>query len=159
MRTPRYHGVVTAPETGERRPPGTVAASCPIAAETRRGDRSIAYGGAAAIAGGVLLFVLAGPLSVDTGLLVATAAVGWIVGLAARAGATRARAVGGPAARMGTAVTLAIAACVVAWIATWGWSHVQGGVLGPVDFLAQVYGLLVPAQALFGAAGAAIGSR
>lgn len=129
--------------------------------DASRGDRSIVYGGAAALAGAAVLFVLAAPLSVDTGLLVVAAAAGWAVGLATRVGAARARTAfdGRASARMETAVALAFAACVVAWLAIWGWSRVQGGVLGPVDFLAQVYGLLVPAQALFAVAGAAIGSR
>ena len=99
-------------------------------------------------------------MSVDTGLLVVGVAVGWAVGIAVRAGAAGARVpAGGSGMRAARAVLLAVVACVAGWAGAWAWSHVQGGVLGPVDFLAQVYGLLVPAQLLFAAAGAAVGSR
>ncbi len=105
------------------------------------------------------MFVLAGPLSVDTGLLVVGAAAGWVGGLAVKVGAARARVPAAAGRRAVMAVALTLAASTVAWAAIWAWSHVQGGVLGPVDFLGQVYGLLVPAELAFAAAGAAIGSR
>ncbi len=96
----------------------------------------------------------------DTGLLIVGAAVGWGVGLSVRTGAAMARGGAGSAGRrIALAAGLALASCLVAWAGAWAWSHVQGGVLGPVDFLAQVYGPLVPAQLAFTAAGAAIGSR
>jgi hypothetical protein len=145
-------------EPGDTRGPAATRPATPAA--RGRGDRSVAYGAVAAAIGGAALFVLAGPMSVDTGLLVVGVAVGWVVGVAVRTGAARARVPSGPAGtRAVTAVSLAVVACVVAWAGAWAWSHVQGGVLGPIDFLAQVYGLLVPAQLLFTAAGAAAGSR
>jgi hypothetical protein len=147
------------PNTDPARAPGTEAVARPAVA-ARRGDRSLAYGVAGAVAGAAILFMLAGPLSVDTGLLIVGAAVGWGVGLAVRTGAALARGGAGSAGRrIALAITFALASCVVAWVGAWAWSHVQGGVLGPLDFLAQVYGLLVPAQLAFTAAGAAIGSR
>ena len=117
--------------------------------------RSLAPALAAAVVGAGVLFLLAGPLGVTSGLLVVTAAVGWITGLAVRVG------VGGrtPGRRVGAAVGLALAACILAWGATWGWSRVQGGALGPRDLLAQAYGMLIPAQAAFAALGAALGAR
>ncbi len=130
------------------------------AVAARRGDRSLRYGIVGAVAGAAILFVLAGPLSVDTGLLIVGAAVGWGIGMAVRTGAAMARDASGSAGRrLALAVALACAACVAAWAGAWAWSHLQGGVLGPLDFLAQVYGLLIPAQLAFTAAGAAIGSR
>jgi len=163
----RYHGAVTAPrsswsggpgEPGDTRGPATTRPAAPAA--RGRGDRSLAYGAVVAAIGGAAFFVLAGPLSVDTGLLVVGVAVGWAVGIAVRTGAARARIpAGGSGTRAVGAVLLAVAACVAGWVGAWAWSHVQGGVLGPIDFLAQVYGLLVPAQLLFAAAGAAVGSR
>jgi hypothetical protein len=131
-----------------------------VPAARGRGDRSLAYGAAAAALGCAVLFVLAGPLSVDTGLLAVGVAVGWVVGVAVRTGAAHARVpVGGSGTRAVAAVALAVGAAVVAWAGAWAWSHVQGGVLGPADFVAQVYGLLLPVQLLFTAAAAWIGSR
>jgi hypothetical protein len=117
--------------------------------------RALAPALAAAAVGAGLLFFLAGPLGVTSGLLVVTAATTWIVGIAVKA-----RDPGGPAGRrVATAVGLAFAAVIVAWIATWGWSRAEGGALGPLDFLAQVYGVLVVAQAAFAALGAFLGAR
>jgi hypothetical protein len=142
-----------APEPGDVRGPASA-----LVAARRRGDRSLAYGAGAAAIGGAGLFALAGPLSVDTGLLVAGVAVGWVVGVAVRTGAARAPA-GASGTRVATAIALGFAACAFAWAGTWAWSHVQGGVLGPAEFLVQVYGPLVPAQLLFATAAAAVGSR
>jgi hypothetical protein len=147
------------PNTDPARAHGPDAAPRPPVA-ARRGDRSLTYGLGGAIGGAAILFVLAGPLSVDTGLLIVGAAVGWGIGLAVRTGAAMARGGQGAAGRrLALAVGLACGACVVAWAGAWAWSHLQGGVLGPLDFLAQVYGPLLPAQLAFTAAGAAIGSR
>ncbi len=152
---------MTSPRPSPAGEPGDVRGPAPaFAAARRRGDRSLAYGTTAAAIGAAVLFGLAGPLSVDTGLLVAGVAVGWVVGVAVRTGAARARMpAGDPGTRVATAIVLALAACVVAWVGTWAWSHVQGGVLGPAELLIQVYGLLVPAQLLFATAAAAVGSR
>jgi hypothetical protein len=117
--------------------------------------RALAPALVAAVVGAGLLFFLAGPLGVTSGLLIVTAATGWIVGLVLKA-----RDVGGPpGSRVATAVGISLAAVVVAWLATWGWSRAEGGALGPVDFLAQVYGILVLAQAAFAAVGALLGAR
>lgn len=104
--------------------------------------------------GSALLFFLAGPLGVTSGLLIVTAATGWVVGLALKA-----RIAGPSGRRVAIAVGLALGAVIVAWIATWGFSRAQGGALGPLDFLAQVYGLLVLVQAAFAAVGAVLGAR
>jgi hypothetical protein len=148
-------------DPGDTRAPVAARPATPVAPATRRGgDRSLAYGAAAAAAGGAVLFVLAGPLSVDTGLLAVGVAIGWVVGVAVRTGAARARgSVRTPGWRAAAAVALAVGGSVAAWAGAWAWSHVQGGVLGPVDFVTQVYGLLLPVQLLFTAAAAWIGSR
>jgi hypothetical protein len=152
---------VTSARPSPAREPGDVRGPAPASpAAHRRGDRSLAYGAIAAAVGAALLFALAGPLSVDTGLLVVGVAVGWVVGVAVRTGAAHARSpAGGSGTRVATAIALALAAWAVAWAGTWGWSHVQGGVLGPAQFLIQVYGLLIPVQLMFATAAAAIGSR
>jgi len=117
--------------------------------------RALVPAAAVAAVGAGLLFFLAGPLGVTSGLLVVTAATGWLVGLTVKMPDA-----GGPAGRrVATAIGITLAAVVVAWVATWGWSRAEGGTLGPLDFLAQVYGLLVVAQASFAAVGALLGAR
>jgi hypothetical protein len=106
--------------------------------------------------GAAILVVLTGPLSVTTGLLLVATAVGWAIGLAVKLGGGAALGGGRSAA---IAVVLALGACVAGWIGAWAWSRATGGALGPIDFLGQVYGILVPAQAVFAVAGAVLGSR
>ena len=86
-------------------------------------------------------------------LLVVAVVVGILVGLAVALGAGRSLR---PAARRWLAVALALAALAVAVGVNWALS---GMFLGPVDYLAQVYGLLVPLQAVLAAVGAVAGSR
>ena len=155
------------PEPGDRPPTGLLAR----APGTRYASAGRVEGGSAlrasasrpALAGAVvaaigaaILVVLTGPLGVTTGLLLVAAAVGWAIGLAVKLGGGAALAGGRSAA---IAVLLALGACVAGWIGAWAWSRATGGALGPVDFLSQVYGILVPAEALFAVAGAMLGSR
>jgi hypothetical protein len=90
---------------------------------------------------------------VDRRALVVAVAVGILVGLAVALGAGRSLR---PAARRWLAVALALAALAVAVGVNWALS---GMFLGPLDYVAQVYGLLVPLQAVLAAFGAAAGSR
>jgi hypothetical protein len=108
--------------------------------------------GAAAIGAAVHL-VCAVLLLVTGGLLVVAATLGFGVGSLVRHGA-------GLRVRSGTrrslGVTLAIAAIAVALAVNWALS---GAYLGPLDFLDQVYGALVPLQVAAAAAGALAGTR
>jgi len=110
--------------------------------------------GVAATAIGAAVHVAAATLLLWTGaLLVVAVAVGILVGLAVALGAGRSLR---PAARRWLAVALALAALAVAVGVNWALS---GMFLGPLDYVAQVYGLLVPLQAVLAAFGAAAGSR
>ena len=87
------------------------------------------------------------------GLLVVAATLGFVVGAVVRYGAgSRMRT----DARRVLGMGLAVAAVAVALAANWGLS---GAYLGPIDFLDQVYGLLVPLQVVAAAAGALAGTR
>ena len=97
--------------------------------------------------------VIAVLLLATGGLLVVAATLGFIVGALVRYGAgSRVRA----AAVRGVGLALAIAALSAALAINWGLS---GEYLGPLDFLAQVYGALVPLQFAAAAAGAFAGTR
>jgi len=87
------------------------------------------------------------------GLLVVAATLGFVVGAVVRYGAGSRVGTG---ARRGLGMGLAMAAVAVALAANWALS---GAYLGPIDFLGQVYGLLVPLQVVAAAAGALAGTR
>jgi hypothetical protein len=87
------------------------------------------------------------------GLLVVAATLGFVVGVIVRYGAGS--RVGSGARRL-LGVSLALAALAAALAVNWGLS---GAYLGPLDFLDQVYGLLVPLQFVAAAAGVITGAR
>ncbi len=108
--------------------------------------------GAAAIGAGVHI-VCAVLLLATGGLLVVAATLGFGVGALVRHGdGSRVRS----GARRSLGVALAIAAIAVALAVNWALS---GAYLGPLDFLDQVYGALVPLQVAAAAAGALAGTR
>ncbi len=124
-------------------------------AATRDGSagRAAAFGLVAAAAGTLAHLVAATYLLWTGGLLVVAVTIGIGVGLAVALGAgsaMRARA------RRSLAVVLALGAIGLAIGANWATS---GMYLGPLDYVVQVYGLLVPAQLALAAAGAVAGSR
>jgi len=107
----------------------------------------------AASIGAVVHVAIAVILLATGGLLVVAATLGFAAGAAVRYGAgPRVR----PGARRGLGMGLAVAAVAVALAANWALS---GAYLGPVDFLDQVYGFLVPLQLVVAAAGALAGTR
>lgn len=83
---------------------------------------------------GAALLAVLGLLDLSLGLIAVAAGVGWAAGHAARpvAGVRPA----------GVALVAAVASVVLGLALRWAWSLVEGGVLGPVDYLAQRYGLL-----------------
>jgi hypothetical protein len=115
--------------------------------------RALAYGSAAAAAGAAVHVLAATLLLWTAALLVVAATIGVVVGLAVAVGGGRSlrvrdRRLLGPG--------LAVAAIVVATGVNWALS---GMYLGPFEYVAQVYGLLVPLQLAFAAGGALAGTR
>ena len=80
------------------------------------------------------------------GLVVVAAATGWATG-AVLPGRSR------------TAVALALAGVAVGQLGLWAYAQSQGGVLGPLDLLWQVYGGLVPLEFVVAAILAWIAAR
>lgn len=129
----------------------TTATGAPAATGTP--GRAVAYGLGAAAAGAAV-HVAAGTLLLWTAaLLVVAVTIGIAVGLAVAVGGGASLV---PATRRLLAVGLALGAVVGAVGLNWALS---GMYLGPLDYLAQVYGLLVPAQLVLAAAGATAGAR
>ena len=96
-----------------------------------------AFLGAAA---GALAFFLLGLLDLGVGLLAIAAFIGWVVALAlvwtGRDGIPRART------RMGIAAAFGAWSIVAAILDDWVYALIQGGVLGPLDYVVQRYGLV-----------------
>jgi len=97
--------------------------------------------------------VAATALLLTGGLLVVAATLGIGVGLAVGVGARRALA---PGTRRALAASLALVSLGAAMAVGW---TLSGRYLGPLDYLGQVYGLLVPLQAVLAVAGALGGAR
>jgi hypothetical protein len=97
---------------------------------------------AAGLIGAVILFVFAGPLSFSAGLVVVALFVGRIVGLSTRAGGARVE----PAARTSVAVVVSLVAVTLGLLAAWASAVAAGGSLGPLDYLNETLGPLVPLQ-------------
>jgi hypothetical protein len=146
------------PEPGERRrldhppsdryrtepdaPAGAADADATVPlADRERVLRGIAVG----LGGAIVITVLGGPLSVTVGLVGAAGAIGYLVGAAMRP------------LRL-AAVVVAVGAVILGLVGIWIFAGIEGGVLGIVDYLADVQGILVPIQLLVAGALAAVGS-
>jgi hypothetical protein len=100
----------------------------------------------AVAAGGALAFVvLGGVLAVTAGLIVLAGLIGWLIGLLVR-----------PPAR---AALVAVGTAVAGLIGIWLFGRWEGGVLNPIDYLAEVQGIIVPLELLAAGGMAAAASR
>ncbi len=134
---------VTEPESTSTDRPGSPA-------------RAAILGASAVLAGAIAITVLGGVLAVSAGLIVVAAATGWAVGLGLRWGA------GHPPAferRVRLAVGLALLSIVLGQLGLWWYAGTEGGVLDPLDYLAQTFGLLVPIELVLAAIGAWLTAR
>lgn len=110
--------------------------------------RGVLLAAAAAVGGAIAITVLGGVLAISAGLLVAAAASGWAVGVGVRVGAGATLIAN---RRSRAALLLALGSVVLGQVGVWTFARMQGGVLGPIDYLGETFGLLVPLQ-LLGAA-------
>jgi hypothetical protein len=101
--------------------------------------RGIAWAAVVAIAGSAAITVLGGPLAISLGLLVVALLIGRFVGLALQA-------------RVVAAVVVALLGVLAGQAGIWLFARSEGGVLGPLDYLGQAFGWIVPAQFLTAAA-------
>lgn len=97
----------------------------------------------AAAAGAVAITILGGMLAVSAGLLVVAGATGWAVALALQVGAGASLSTG---RRVRLALALALVAVVLGQLGLWLYARTEGGVLGPLDYLGETFGLLVPLE-------------
>jgi hypothetical protein len=146
----------SSPETTHVRTPGDRRLAHPpsdryrtLTVETPNTDRptslarAIAYALVAVIAAAGAITILGGVLAVSAGLVVVAAATGWGVatGLRIGGGANLERS-----RRTRLALILTTLPVVLGQLGLWLFARYEGGVLGPIDYLAETFGLLVLVQ-------------
>jgi hypothetical protein len=123
---------------GEARSAGSKeAASAPVATAPApaRPTRTIAAGSAVAVAGGAF-YALLSQVDIGPGLLAVAAFIGWCVAVAMLWNASP-----GPFRRRGAvAAALGGGSIVLGLLLAWAWSRVEGGVLGPLEYVDQRFG-------------------
>lgn len=106
---------------------------------------------------GALAFFLLGLLDLGAGLLVVAAFIGWVVALALVWAGRDAIAVS--RTRMGVAAMLGAWSIVAAILVDWVYALIQGGVLGPLDYVVQRYGIVALLSVVVAAGVAALRAR
>ncbi len=117
--------------------------------------RGVGIAAGVAAVGGAVFFVL-GQLGLGAGLLAVAAFTGWITAVALVDPGWGAGVGPGPR-RIAVAASLAVGAILAAMLVDWAWAGVQGGVLGPLDYIAERYGAAAVLD--LGAAGLLAGLR
>ena len=110
--------------------------------------RGIAFGAVAALLGAGAIVVLGGAFAVSTGLLVAAAALGYAVAIALLTGAGDTLA---KPRRPWIAAGLGLLGGLLGQLGLWLYARSEGGVLAPIDYLAETFGALVPLELLLAA--------
>lgn len=107
--------------------------------------RGLAFAIVTAVAGAAAIVALGGVLAITSGLLVVAGAAGWGVAVGLRTGA-------GPQLaadrRWRLALALALLSVALGQLGLWLYGRSEGGVLGPLDYLAETFGPLVPLEFL-----------
>lgn len=125
-------------------PPDDAAPPPPVA-------RAVVYAVLAAIVGGIAIAVAGGRLTMTAGLLVIAAVLGWVVAVVLTIALGTNRSIG-PNARRGMAAAIAVLGVALGQMGLWLIARDEGGVLAPIDYLADVFGLLVLAEFALAAA-------
>jgi hypothetical protein len=110
--------------------------------------RGIAFGAVAALLGAGVIVVLGGAFAISAGLLVAAAALGYAVALVLLAGAGDTLR---KPRRPWIAAGLALLGALLGQLGLWLYARSEGGVLAPIDYLAETFGALVPLELLLAA--------
>ena len=113
--------------------------------------RAIVFALLAAIVGGIAIAIAGGRLTITAGLLVIAAVLGWMIAVVLTIGLGTNRSMG-PTARRGAAATIAVLGVALGQVGLWLIAREEGGVLAPIDYLADVFGFLVPAEFALAAA-------
>jgi hypothetical protein len=96
-----------------------------------------------ALAGSAAIVGFGGVLALTAGLLIIAGIIGWGIAAALRVGAGASLP---PRRRTAIAAALAGIGVVIGQVGIWLYASTEGGVLSLPDYLAQTFGVLVPAQ-------------
>ena len=118
--------------------------------------RAVAFGALTGLVLAAAITVLGGVLLITAGLIAVAGLGGWAIAVAVRAGGLDAVAT---PRRRALAVGLAAAAVAAGQLGLWLFARYEGGVLGPVDYLAETFEFLVPLQFWFAIAAAWLAAR
>lgn len=105
--------------------------------------RGVAIAVVVAMLGAVAVAALGGLVPLTAGLVVVAGVIGWGVAAGLRFGAGEHIRSG---RRVVVALVLALGAVGLGLLGVWQYARIEGGVLAPIDYLAEVFGLLVPLQ-------------
>jgi len=119
-------------------------------------SRGIPFASVAGLVGSAGITILGGIVAISAGLVVVAVAIGWAVALGLRAGG-RGQLDGRRRVRL--ALALALAAVALGQAVLWIYARSEGGVLGPLDYLWEVFGGLVPIQFVGAALAAWLAAR
>ena len=138
--------------------PGPAAESVEPTEEPASGTRVRGIAAAIGVAVvGAVGFALLGSIDLGLGLLIVSAFLGWLVAIALVWGAGPSWP--GSGRRAGAAAGIAAGAVVVGLGLLWAWSRWEGGVLPPLDYLDDRFGLLAALDVGLAAAVAAVRAR
>jgi hypothetical protein len=106
-------------------------------------ERGLVAAIAAAVGGGLVITVAGGLLTMTAGLVVIAAVLGWVVGALVGLGGGAS-----PSRQRGRALAagLAIGGVALGQVGLWLVARQEGGTLGLVAYLAEVFGALVPLE-------------
>lgn len=94
------------------------------------------------LVGAAVIVALAGVLAQTTGLLAVAGIGGIAIGRTLR---TAGDALAAPA-RLALSIVFALDMVILGNLGTWAFAIAEGGVLGPIDYLAETFGPLVPIE-------------
>jgi len=105
--------------------------------------RGVVLAIAAGLLGSGLLVLLGGVVTITAGLVIAAGAIGWAVTAGLRFGAGDRI---GPDRRVAIAVTIALGSIALGQLGLWLYAQSEGGVLSPIGYVTDVFGILVPIE-------------
>ena len=117
---------------------------------------AMAFASVAGLLGAAGITILGGVFAISAGLVVVAVATGWAVAIALRTGAGSQL---GGGRRVRLALIFAVAAIALGQVGLWVYGRSEGGVLAPVDYLWEVFGVLVPIQFVAAAVAAWLAAR
>ncbi len=118
--------------------------------------RGLALGAVAGLGLAAALVIAGGLLLITAGLIAIAGIGGWAVGLGVRVGT---RSTASRRGRMGASVALAVLGVALGQLGLWGYAELEGGALGLIPYLAEVFGFLVPLEVVAAGLAAWIAAR